>query len=45
MAYGATFVEKKNNQPLKNEGDKFRPNEQSIDSNSGMIKKDIKYDI
>ena len=38
-AYGATFVEKKNNQPLKNEGDKARPNEQSIDSNSGMIEK------
>ena len=38
-AYGATFVEKKNNQPLKNEGDEARPNEQSIDSNTGMIEK------
>ena len=33
------LLKKKNNQPLKNEGDKARPNEQSIDSNSGMIEK------
>ena len=39
MAYGATFVVKKNNQPHKDEEDKARPNDQSIDLNSGMIEK------
>ena len=33
------LLKKKNNQPHKDEEDKTRPNEQSIDLNSGMIEK------